>query len=148
MLRDVEDEKSRSKSSPDSVYVYIESASTGRFFRFLSDGLDRMSSSQGESSLETPTDDDFDGSREAAMQHLERLFYTGFLIIQGLLAGYSGETVYAAFTSTSESGFVAEYASLANETRRFYYILTTLAFVGAMNNWRSTADSNESWRRR
>eukprot|EP00518_Triparma_eleuthera_P018590 CAMPEP_0197548062 /NCGR_PEP_ID=MMETSP1320-20131121/2262_1 /TAXON_ID=91990 /ORGANISM="Bolidomonas sp., Strain RCC2347" /LENGTH=564 /DNA_ID=CAMNT_0043107987 /DNA_START=18 /DNA_END=1709 /DNA_ORIENTATION=- len=148
LLRDVEDEKSRSKSSPESVYVYIESASTGRFFRFLSNGLDRISSSQGETNLQDLPDDDFDGSREAAMQRLERLFFTGFLIIQGLLAGYSGETVYAAFTSTTEANFVAEYATLSNETRRFYYILTTLAFVGAMNNWRSTADSNEAWRSR
>ena len=107
-----------------------------------------MTMSQSENTLEDPTDDDFDGSREAAMQRLERLFYTGFLVIQGLLAGYSGETVYAAFSSTTNEGFVAEYATLANETRRFYYILTTIAFVGAMNNWRSSADSNDAWRKR
>ncbi|GMI18690.1 hypothetical protein TrLO_g2169 [Triparma laevis f. longispina] len=148
LLRDVEDEKSHSKSAPESVYVYIESASTGRFFRFLSDQLGGGHDEVMHVVHEQVDDSGFDGSREAAMQRLERLFYTGFLVIQGLLAGYSGETVYAAFSSTTDAGFVAEYASLANETRRFYFILTTLAFVGAMNNWRSIADTNEHWRSR
>lgn len=126
LLRDVEDEKSHSKSAPDSVYVYIESASTGRFFRFLSDQLSG-GGDQIQSEVHEQVDDSgFDGSREAAMERLERLFYTGFLVIQGLLAGYSGETVYAAFSSTTAAGFVSEYATLANETRRFYFILTTI----------------------
>ena len=151
ILRDVEEEKTKGKFSR-SVYVYVESASTGRFFRYA---VDPSSSTSEVSSFEDPSqtttgrgEHDFEKSREAAMQRLERLMHTGFLILQGLLAGYSGETVYEAFASTTKEAFLEEYSTLANETRRFYYILTTISFVGALNNWRSVVDSNEAWRSR
>ena len=150
ILRDVEEEKTKGKFSR-SIYVYVESASTGRFFRYA---VDPTGSDQGSSyddridNVGTGGEDDFNKSREAAMERLERLMHTGFLILQGLLAGYSGETVYEAFASTTKEAFLEEYSTLANETRRFYYILTTIGFVGAMNNWRSVSESNEKWKSR
>jgi hypothetical protein len=150
LMRDAEDEKSANRKKRE-VYVYVESASSGRFFRYAMD-MDADKTANHDDELERGlkgnSEDNFGESREAAMQRLERLMHTGFLIIQGLLAGYSGETVYQAFAPTTDANFLSEYSTLSNETRRFYYILTTVSFVGALNNWRSVRDSSEEWRSR
>jgi len=152
-LRDVEDEKAPGKLRNRQIYVYVESASTGRFFKYATDTSETLSTAKDNKKSKllmnvVVNEEDFEKSREAAMERLERLMYSGFLVLQGVLAGYSGETVYEAYSGDNAKEFVAEYGALANETRRLYYIMTTICFVGAMNDFSRVRHNTEEWRKR
>jgi hypothetical protein len=138
--------------------VYVESASSGRFFKYATPSINGDGSSNNMNGLsavnsggildDNSYDNSYEDSREAAMEGLERFLQTSFLTLQGLLAGYSGQTVYQAFASTTDANFLREYARMSNETRRFYFVFTTICTVGAMNNWRAVRENKEAWRRR
>ncbi|GMI22412.1 hypothetical protein TeGR_g3647, partial [Tetraparma gracilis] len=108
LMRDVEDDKIVT-SKKRVVNVYVESASSGRFFKYamdLSEAINKSGDGLGGGEL-LPAEGEYGETREAAMQSLERLLHTGFLVLQGLLAGYSGETVYQAFAPATNENFLS-----------------------------------------
>lgn len=70
---------------------------------------------------------------EGAMVLVTRLLKVFWLLVQGLLAGFSGSTVFIETTSSTDEEFIQQYALVANEIRRGMYMLCTLALLGALD---------------
>jgi len=101
------------------VYVYVESASTGRFFKYATDTAEVVAAQKQKSKASMlmqsnagVNNDDFEASREAAMERLERLLYSGFLVLQGLLAGSVTATLAFAVSGTTKQ-FLLEVSERA-----------------------------------
>lgn len=56
-----------------------------------------------------------------------------YLCGQGILAGFSFVTVYNMTSFSSDEEFLLNYQNTANEVRRFFYILSTIALAGGLD---------------
>lgn len=60
-------------------------------------------------------------------------FQVSYLFFQGLLAGFSAITIYQTSLYTDNEDLLLAYQPRANETRRLFYILSTVSLVGAID---------------
>ena len=61
---------------------------------------------------------------------LKALYY----VVQGMLAGFSFVSLYGREAASNDSDFLISYQTIAADHRRFFYILTTSALVGSLDN--------------
>lgn len=122
------------------AYVYVESSSTGRFFRYAM-SVDQCDALFGR-------DDDEAGGmlmeRNSAMQmippktdlvtQMTNVMRGYSYLFRGFLAGFSCQTLYEVFVNRTNEEFIVEYSRLANETRRFYFIAITICLMGAIHD--------------
>ena len=74
-------------------------------------------------------DDDAKSLREDQLGNIERGGESLALLLQGILAGFSVAGLFDAIPSRQPAAFILQYAHRANETRRFYFIATTLCLM-------------------
>lgn len=126
-------------------YVYVESSSTGRFYRYkLSQDQCKAlfgdhkkgeaNKSPSPSSVNDPSNDD-ENKHAAALvffrlidQHLR----AGSYFLQGILAGFGCQSLYEVGVRRDREEFLVESSRLASETRRFWYVALTLCLTGAV----------------
>ena len=158
---------SSSTSSPSfrKTHIYVESSTTGKFFRhalsskshqkLFEHNHDNDNASSFFSSSSSPSSSSLSVVKQSgyaklpvattAAARMNNVVQTCFHLLQGLLAGFSVQTLYQAcslhipkssssFSSPSEEVvyFMEYYARLANETRRFYFIVSTFCFMIAV----------------
>jgi len=113
----------------DEAYVYVESSTSGRFFRY------KLSTSQCQLLFDQACDTDKFQCKEtmninADLGHSvykQTEFY--HIIFHGLMAGYSIQTLYEACVQRTNVEFLFEYSRLAKESNRFYFLISTLCFT-------------------
>jgi hypothetical protein len=130
--------------------IYIEDAFSGEFIPVT------VAAKKFDTSLTDDSNggDDNDGSSEAAedaavnaivdpfaddgstdLNHVQYITFLRmlFIFVQGILAGFSFVTVYVEVTGGSDVVLLENYGLSANEYRRFFYVLTTMAVVGSVD---------------
>ena len=111
-------------------FVYVESATTGHFKRVRTSrlGYKLLSSDELDDSEE------FDNGPEV-MTHftdsVNAVTAAFYQFAQGLLAGLALLHVYVTQMFADNATFVSVYWPFASETRRLFFILTTVAFAAA-----------------
>lgn len=90
-------------------------------------------------------DDDDDDESSHDTNQTSSLFKVVFLFVQGLLTGFAFTTLYAQSGQGAEDkDFLNYYQPIAFETRRLFFILTTIATVGACDTFLSIYSTRSS----
>lgn len=127
--------------------IYIEDAFTGEFIPITvaakkfddsltddsGDGDEHMDSSEnGDDQAFSAIVDPF-ADESVDLNHVQYITFLRilFLFVQGILAGFSFITIYVEITGGSDVVLLENYAPSANEYRRFFYVLTSLAVIGS-----------------
>ena len=117
-------------------FVYVESATTGKFRRVRLGRFGYKAGAMGGGS--TGADGDTGGMASRGpeiMTHFTDSVYaftaTVYGFAQGLLAGFALLHVYIANMFGTNARFVEVYWPLAGESRRLFFFLTTIAFTSA-----------------
>mmetsp|Transcript_31040 Transcript_31040/g.38928 ORF Transcript_31040/g.38928 Transcript_31040/m.38928 type:complete len:538 (+) Transcript_31040:234-1847(+) len=141
-------------ASAEEVAVYIESSTTGRFFRVMRGergvkALRERLKKKRQELLEKRRKNI--SSQERAQVQATILFQvldTCFLVVQGALAGFSLTTMYYSYAAGDATKFITEYDDLANEVRRLMYVLSMIAFTGAWEGFLRRRSEKASWKKR
>ena len=130
-MNNVHEEKVVTYDNRKKVYVYIESAATGRFYKYAMsidgeaiDGKEEEDIVDYDFCLLFPKRE----TRERAISKLELVMKMASTFLNGLVAGYSVAVLYEVFINDQPTDFAIHYANRANEVRRFYFIADTVCF--------------------
>ena len=137
----------KSDGSGKPTYVYVESATTGRFRRVRMGRL-------GYRQLGMNDDDDDDDLNETfngpeVMTHftdnVNAFTATVYGFAQGLLAGFALLHVYIANMFDDRNRFIEVYWPLAGESRRLFFFLTTIALTSAYDLYLRESSKRDLW---
>lgn len=118
--------------------LLLEKGTTGQFIRKTAEQIQEMRSGAAKASYEEKKRRHQSAAQlrknyEGNMVLVTRLLKVFWLLVQGLLAGFSGSTVFIVQTAATDTDFIQQYAAVANEIRRGMYLLCTLALLGALD---------------
>lgn len=132
--------------------IYVENALTGELVPVLADAPDAINYDDLDGSDSNTYDDNeltplvpLDGDKankktqKFGLEFSETInlyLRVAFLFIQGILAGFSFTTLYFQTTAdpvSKTSQFLVLYTPLAGEIRRYFFILTTISFIGSID---------------
>ena len=136
----------KSDGSGKPTYVYVESATTGRFRRVRMGRL-------GYRQLGMNDDDDDDLNETfngpEVMTHftdnVNAFTATVYGFAQGLLAGFALLHVYIANMFDDRNRFIEVYWPLAGESRRLFFFLTTIALTSAYDLYLRESSKRDLW---
>ncbi|KAJ1459692.1 hypothetical protein M885DRAFT_613294 [Pelagophyceae sp. CCMP2097] len=140
--------------------VYIESTKTGKFLRFKG-GADegrgarrrrrpkRRKEAHSSAAL-VALDAELEAvEAELAVDragYLERILGAFFMLAQGGLAGFFAALALINYAFRDDDNFVEHYRPMANLFRRWAFLLSTVAFVGALNDRQVAHQDRDAWR--
>ena len=136
--------KQGADGSGKPTYVYVESATTGRFRRVRMGrlGYRQLGMSDGD-------DMDQNASGPEVMTHftdnVNAFTATVYGFAQGLLAGFALLHVYIANMFDDRSRFLEVYWPLAGESRRLFFFLTTIALTSAYDLYLRESSKRDLW---
>ena len=136
----------KSDGSGKPTYVYVESATSGRFRRVRMGRL-------GYRQLGMNDDDDDDLNETfngpEVMTHftdnVNAFTATVYGFAQGLLAGFALLHVYIANMFDDRNRFIEVYWPLAGESRRLFFFLTTIALTSAYDLYLRESSKRDLW---
>jgi hypothetical protein len=125
-------------------FVYVESATTGHFKRLRTSRLGYNLLSTGDAD----EGDEFENGPEV-MTHftdsVNAVTAAFYQFAQGLLAGLALLHVYVTQMFSDNETFVNVYWPFASETRRLFFILTTVAFAAAYDLYLRESSRKDLW---
>ena len=138
-----DNQSSRMDGKPQG-YVYVESATTGRFKRMKTTRLGYRQLSAG--------DEGDEGSMvngPEVMTHftdsVNAVTAAFYQFAQGLLAGLALLHVYVTQMFSDNAEFISVYWPFAGETRRLFFALTTVAFAAAYDLYLRESSRSDLW---
>ena len=129
--------------------IYVENAITGEYtpitmikqkfdhnIEVERNGIeDRDDSENNDEFNEMQVIDAFNDEEDVDIDHMQYVTFLRifFLLCQGILGGFSFVTLYIQFSGEDNFDIIDNYTNFATEYRRFFYLLTTLSLVGALD---------------
>lgn len=77
---------------------------------------------------------------------MERFLNAFFMAVQGALAGYSAGVASVEYALDDNSDLVDHYGRVSNLFRRWAYLLSSMAFVGALNKFQVAHQDRHAWK--
>lgn len=77
---------------------------------------------------------------------MERFLNAYFMAVQGALAGYSAGVASVEYALDDNSDLVEHYGRVSNLFRRWAYLLSSMAFVGALNKFQVAHQDRHAWK--
>jgi hypothetical protein len=148
VVQDAQDNTSNRSSSNTArkAWVYVENMATGRFKKVHMGrlGYSRLvdhdsEESINESSLTGPD------IMENSTHSITALVAGVFQFAQGLLAGLALLHLFLVSSITAFGTFTAVYQPLSNESRRLYFILSSLGLTSAIETFLRETENKELW---
>ena len=137
----------KSDGSGKPTYVYVESATTGRFRRVRMGRLGYRQLGMNDEDDDDDLNETFNGPE--VMTHftdnVNAFTATVYGFAQGLLAGFALLHVYIANMFDDRNRFIEVYWPLAGESRRLFFFLTTIALTSAYDLYLRESSKRDLW---
>eukprot|EP00753_Platysulcus_tardus_P008397 PLAT15952.1.p1 GENE.PLAT15952.1~~PLAT15952.1.p1 ORF type:complete len:574 (-),score=286.61 PLAT15952.1:74-1795(-) len=144
---DFREDASAEAEHAESELLFVEDFATGRFHRTnLSREQKRKEEAEKAVAAATPKHQTREEKISRFMASLSFALSTMLLLAQGLLAGVALYHLYLVTRPDDAGSLLSLYVPLASESRRMFYLLTTIAFVAAWDKLARERSEHEAWR--
>ncbi|KAJ8599888.1 hypothetical protein CTAYLR_002799 [Chrysophaeum taylorii] len=144
----LEDDDVDEEEKPDDVPVFYQSAKTGAWIRQRAPKQKRKRRRVADpvlAALDAEVEA-ADGVEEDRSKHMERCINAFFMAVQGALAGFAAAIALIEYALDENARLVEHYGQVSNLFRRWAYILSSMALVGALNKFQVAHQDRNNWK--